>query len=383
MTPFLHYSDSLIVQHARSSQVFWRSAIRWSFSPKRTYCGATVVDRLESLYYRYAEPICLKLVALFCAILSVAVIWTEVTIFSYTYTNIDLSIFSLLLSSANTPFAVELLVWLPVTYITVCVFHSLFSIRVLHYYRFLPGQATNSRTLLMSASYMGRLVPPLVFNYLLMIHCGRGLLRNSAYSELMGPMNAFPLLGDAFAVFFPMVLVVLVAVVLLNVVDRILGLCRVKQFEFEDHFDDESIAAGERILRTEREAMGRAFDLTTDEEDLEQELSSSSASAGDSEKVRFLPPVKSANSPASSSSAAASASALAAADHAPRKARLPRSAATLLRSLEGETQDDTPTSVVLPGAVSSQSLMGHPAAFSLPSPSPHASRKVGDEILDF
>ena len=75
------------------------------------------------------------------------------------YVSIDLSIFSLLLKSAVTPFAVELLgerahifllfslvlffcslVWIPVTYITVCVFHSLFSVRVLHYYRFLPGE---------------------------------------------------------------------------------------------------------------------------------------------------------------------------------------------------------------------------------------------------
>ncbi len=37
-----------VLEHSRSAQVFWRSAIRWSFSPKRTYYGATLVDRLES-----------------------------------------------------------------------------------------------------------------------------------------------------------------------------------------------------------------------------------------------------------------------------------------------------------------------------------------------
>ncbi len=53
-----------------------------------------------------------------------------------------------------------------------------------------------------------------------------------------------PVLADAFSVFFPMVLVVLVAVVLFNLVDRLLSLCRFKQFEFDDHFDDSNIAAG-------------------------------------------------------------------------------------------------------------------------------------------
>ncbi len=310
------------------------------------------------------------------------------TIFSFSYTvrHIDLSIFSLLLSSAKTPFAVELLVWIPVSYITICVFSSLFSIRILHYYRFLPGQATNPRTLLVSASYMGRLVPPLVFNYLLMIHCGAGGLRKSAYSELMGPMNAFPLLGDAFAVFFPMVLVLLVAAVLFNVADRILALFRVKQFQFDDHFDDESIAAGERILRTEREAMGRAFELSTDEEDLEEEL----VSSAEPEKVRFLPAVKPL-SPGGGASASSSSSSAAAggaqAGEAPRKARLPRAAAGLLRSLEAEQRDDGSSGVVLSGSVSSAPLIPRgpaPAAASAAPPlSGKGGKKVGDEILDF
>ena len=58
-----------------------------------------------------------------------------------------------------------------------------------------------------------------------------------------------PVVVDAFAVFFPMVLLLLVAIVLFNLVDRLLSLCRVKQFEFDDHFDDSSIAAGYRKRR--------------------------------------------------------------------------------------------------------------------------------------
>lgn len=369
-----------VLEHARSAQVFWRSAIRWSFAPKRSYYGATVVDRLESWYYRYAEQICLKLVALFCAVLSVAVIWTEVTIFSYSFTHakVDLSIFSLLLSSAATPFAVELLVWIPVTYITVCVFHSLFSVRVFHYYRFLPGQATNARTLLMSASYMGRLVPPLVFNYLLMIHCGQDLIRNSAYSGLMGPMQQFPILGssDAFAVFFPMVIVLLVAVVLFNLVDRLLALCRVKQFEFDDHFDDQTISTGERILRTEREAMERSFDVT-DEEEVEREISEGTAG----ERVQFLPLGSLDRPPAKTqlSSVAVEGSGAAAAPVRSKSVRLPRSQATLLRSLQDESELEQQ-----PSAPQQQQQPPPQPQHSQASLMPKAAPKsrIGDEISD-
>merc|ERR1711991_1003112 len=76
-----------VLDHARSSQVFWRSSIRWlfilllvllvrllfllrSFAPKRLYCGGAVIDKLESFYYRYIEQIALKVLALFCALLS-------------------------------------------------------------------------------------------------------------------------------------------------------------------------------------------------------------------------------------------------------------------------------------------------------------------------
>jgi hypothetical protein len=266
------FSDFLFIP---GHHVWYRSAVRWSFPTRRRRWWTTPLNTLESVWYRYLEQVSLKLIAVFFAMLSVLVIWTECTVFTERF-NVDLSPFSLLLGSALTPFAVELIVWIPVTYITVCVFSSLFAIRVLHYYRFLPGGVTNARTLLMSASYMGRLVsnciiitifcfghsfhqvPPLVYNYLLMIHCGPGLARTTAYSDLMGMM---PLLGSTFTVFFPIVLIVLVLFVVTNLGSRILGLCRVKQFDFSESFDDENCSNGERVLRAEKAALERSWQL--------------------------------------------------------------------------------------------------------------------------
>lgn len=262
------------------------------------------------------------------------------TQFSYSHAGIDLSLFSLMLNTAYTPFAIEMLVFIPVTYITICVMHSLFSIRIFSYYRFVPGGATNSRTLLMSASYMGRLVPPLVFNYMLMIHCGSqadtSMLRYSAYMGLMGTMKAFPIMGDAFAVFFPMVLIILVAMVLFNLGDRVLALFRVRQFQFDDHFDDAAIAQGERILLAEREALLRQVDMT-DEEELEAELTMGlvSSASNPSVVVESLSASLAAGNGDGGGGGGAGASSIggSAPLPPPRKNRLPRANAGLLRSL--------------------------------------------------
>lgn len=264
------------------------------------------------------------------------VVWTEVTFFSLKTFNLDLSIFSLLLGSAGTPFAVELLVWIPVTYITICVFSSLFAVKIMHFYRFLPGGVTNARTLLMSASYMGRLVPPLVYNFLMMVHCTPNSIRSSAYSDLMGTMQAL----DAFNVFFPMVLVVLVLFVITNLGARLLSLCRVKQFEFDDQFDDENIASGERILRTEKQVLERAWqpmDELSGNEDgeslVEPQLYSATSEISDD-----LGPTASAaaTSPRFKEVVVATAAPIVSKTH------LPRGQAGLLRSLEeGGTPDSS------------------------------------------
>lgn len=328
---------------------------------------------------------CLLLLYLF---FDVVVIWTEVTFFSWSVSSgkVDLSLFSLMLNTAYTPFAVELLVFLPVAYMAFCVLHSLFSIRVLHFYRFLP-KATNARTLLYSASFVGRLIPPLVYNYLLMIHCGVGaiMIRSSSYSQLMGAMQAFPILGDAFAVFYPIVLILLVVVVLFNLVDRILGLFRVKQFEFDEHFDDTTIAAGERILKVEREALDRSWE-GTDEEELEMEIEK------DIENQKML---SSYTEPSSSVSFAAPG----------RKHRLPRNQAGfcfscfscfssfflfllgLLRSLADQSESDEASHSLIPkqsniSPVSSNNDLESSTTTQTTTTATSTKSRIGDDILE-
>jgi hypothetical protein len=50
---------------------------------------------------------------------------------------------------------------------------------------------------------------------------GDEYIRSSAYSDLMGSMQAFNIVGVSFTEFFPMVLVVLVALVMLNLGDKV------------------------------------------------------------------------------------------------------------------------------------------------------------------
>ncbi len=121
-----------VIDHTQGHQVWYRSSVRWSFYQRPRRCWTPALNTLESWWYRYFEQLSLKMLALFCALLSVLVVWTEVTQFTFNPKGLalDLSVFSLLLGTARTPFAVELLVWVTVSYITVCVFSSIFAVKV-------------------------------------------------------------------------------------------------------------------------------------------------------------------------------------------------------------------------------------------------------------
>ncbi len=137
-------------------------------------------------------------------------------------------------------------------------------------------------------------------------------------------------------------------------------------------------------MKTERDAMGREFEMT-DEEEVEDEIS---GGGGGGERVRFIP----ASSPSSSAPSSLVNAQPSSSVPPPRKARLPRSHATLLRALEGQESTPADDGSLATSLIPKMGSTGSSGANNNSSSSSsnnnnsggnaYSQRKIGDEIIN-
>jgi len=151
-----------------------------------------------------------------------------------------------------------------------CTFSSLFSFRFLNWYRLLPNQQTDPYSILFCAayvvtifltftfvfngyanSYLSRLSPPLVLNFLYLINYDRKEY-DAAYIEVMGPMIKVPFFGERFNIIFPILILVVAVATLFSCWSRFLSLwpcCKYRSFNFEEWGDEELVDTGRELVR--------------------------------------------------------------------------------------------------------------------------------------
>lgn len=230
----------------------WR--IFWSFSPARSYTGAHVVDVLEYLYLCYIEGWLSRGASLFCTVLSVLVVWCEFV--TPLFCKPDLSVFSQLVRIDGLHWSViQLFVFIPVMYIAVCAYTSLFRLRLFDYYHLVPHKMSNAASLLFSAAYLCRLIAPLAYNYLNMIR-----YTSTPFLGVMGSVEFVALFGNIIPKFYPVLLVPFSLATLFNLYGWILKQLRIEQFEFTETFTSEWIDEGEKILCYERRIRSQLTD---------------------------------------------------------------------------------------------------------------------------
>lgn len=186
-------------------------------------------------WYVWLRPWILRICAAFAAVFSAILVWCEVTI------NWDLSFFNLIpvkdFSFRQFAFLVS------ISYLAVCSFVPLMSLRVFSLYQLAPHN-TNVSSLLFFAGFLTRLSFPLCWNVL--------LLSNSAtpvFSSIMGSVNLVPLLGNHFNELFPITLGLLCLATLFNIPKKILNLMGLSTYIDDD--DDFADRAEGRILLQE------------------------------------------------------------------------------------------------------------------------------------
>jgi len=224
--------------------------IRWSFDPQRTHKLAGLLNAIEFYWRVYVEPWAMKLLFLSCAVMSVILVWSEVTFFSLKPV---LSIFALLVNIDRiSDLTLQIIVFVSVTYVSVCAYSSLFRLRLFNYYRLIEHQQTDSNSLLFSASYLNRLTAPIVFNFLFMIHN-----QQTAYFAAMGDGKLIPIFGYSFQKFFPMLVLIVCLATLFNVYSRLLKCLNITRFQFDEDFSHHQIDEGRDIIARARKQRSR------------------------------------------------------------------------------------------------------------------------------
>ncbi|KAF9678899.1 hypothetical protein SADUNF_Sadunf07G0084100 [Salix dunnii] len=150
---------------------------------------------------------------------------------------VDLSLFSILINSVGKQeLSMQVLAFVPLMYMCVCTYYSLFKIGMLMFYSLTPRQ-TSSVSLLMICSMVARYAPPISYNFLNLINLDS---KETIFEKRMGKIDkAVPFFGNDFNRIYPLIMVIYTLLVASNFFDRVIGFFgSLKRFRFQTEADD-------------------------------------------------------------------------------------------------------------------------------------------------
>ncbi|KAL4377947.1 hypothetical protein GQ457_02G009130 [Hibiscus cannabinus] len=215
-----------------------RSSTGWiyvsSFRPARSGKMGTLLDKIEFIWRCILKKQLKKALAIILGIMSAAVLLAEATLLPR---GVDLSVFSILINSVKKQeVLVQVFAFVPLMYMCICTYYSLFKIGMLMFYSLTPWQ-TSPVSLLMICSMVARYAPPISYNFLNLINLGG---KETIFEKRMGNIDdAVPFFGEGFNHIYPLIMVVYTLLVASNFFDRVVGFFgNWKRLRFQTEADD-------------------------------------------------------------------------------------------------------------------------------------------------
>ncbi|XP_018632988.1 uncharacterized protein [Nicotiana tomentosiformis] len=148
-----------------------RSGTGWkyisSFRPERGGRLGSTLDIIELIWRCVLAKQLQKFLAIVLGCISASILLAEATILP---SGVDLSLFSILINATKKhEMLVQVAAFIPLMYMCLCTYYSLFKIGMLTFYSLTPRQ-TSSVSLLMICSMVARYAPPISYNFLNLIH---------------------------------------------------------------------------------------------------------------------------------------------------------------------------------------------------------------------
>ncbi|KAM7482309.1 hypothetical protein LguiB_006892 [Lonicera macranthoides] len=232
-----------------------RNATGWkyisSFRPERTGTLGSLFDIIELVWRCILRKQLEKLLAIVLGCMSVAILLAEATILP---SGVDLSLFSILINAVhNQEVLVQVAAFIPLMYMCVCTYYSVFKIGMLTFYSLTPRQ-TSSVKLLMICGMVARYAPPISYNFLNLIRLPGDA--KTIFEQRMGNIDsAVPFFGKGFNRIYPLIMVIYTILVASNFHDRVLnyfGNWKIFRFQSEAEDLDGFDPSGLIILKRER-----------------------------------------------------------------------------------------------------------------------------------
>ncbi|KAG7977442.1 hypothetical protein I3843_05G032000 [Carya illinoinensis] len=274
-----------------------RNATGWkyisSFRPEHMGTLGSLLDMTELMWRCILQKQLKKLLAIILGCISAAIILAEATILP---SGVDLSLFSILINAVKRQEVfVQVAAFIPLMYMCMCTYYSLFKIGMLMFYSLTPRQ-TSSVNLLMICSMVARYAPPISYNFLNLIRLDGD--EKTLFEQRMGNIDdAVPFFGKGFNKIYPLIMVVYTLLIATNFFDRVIEYCgNWKIFKFQNESDDTDgfDPSGVIILQKERSGLERGHKVAEHVIPLARNFNNSSISleSGSSSMDKVAPELK-------------------------------------------------------------------------------------------
>lgn len=216
----------------------------------------------------------LKILAGATALMSVTVVWSELTFFS---SHPVLSIFANILNIAKHSYdfvTIEIFSMVTLCYLCYCAYSTIFRIKFLNLYYLAPHHQTNEHSLIFSGMLLCRLTPPMCLNFLGLMHMDSHIIKQRVmetwYTQIMGHMDVLGIIANGFNIYFPMVMLAFCAATWFSLGSRFLNALGFQQFMANDEISSELVQEGRDLMVREKRkrqrndtALSRRRDLAT------------------------------------------------------------------------------------------------------------------------
>ena len=152
-------------------------------------------------------------------------------------------------------FFIQALITIPPLWIFYCCFWSLTRLKLARFYGLYPNHNTDTVSLMWCGGMLIRIAFPLVYNYLFVLRIPDHPA--TVFEEMQGFMNVVPLLGESFAEYFPLLILVVALLTVSNTYAKLLNMLGLGSVLYESPDDEKGrmrlIEEGKRIVARERQ----------------------------------------------------------------------------------------------------------------------------------
>ena len=214
-------------------------------------------------YYCLFKKYALKAFAIFFALLTITIIWSEMTFFNK---KPILSIYANLLNVNRAYYnylTIQFLCSMLIAYLCVCAYRTIFKIKLFNYYALSSNHNSSENSLIFSGTLVCRLTAPLCYNVLCLIHLDNHITQNTnivetSFTSIMGHMDLVSFINNGFILYFPILIVFLCLSTLLKWGERLLHFLGFQQFIVDTDLTQELIEDGRNLVRRERRQLERS-----------------------------------------------------------------------------------------------------------------------------